>query len=115
MAGLTARTEKTVRTAPEMEEITASRAASTIIMERAVLIIGITAAKGVRAVVSGEIRIVRTTGESARTVRIITGTVPRAVLTTEKTVPDPLEIIASRAVSEERTRAGEIPEENREI
>ena len=108
-------TQTTVRTVPETEETTASRAVFTITAQRAVLIIGITAAKGVRTVVSGEIRIVRTTGESARTVRIITETVPRAVLTTEKTDPDLLETTASRAVSEARMKVGEIPEESREI
>ena len=108
-------TQTTVRTVPEMEETTASRAVFTITVQRVVLIIGITVVKDARAAVLGEIRTIRTIGETARTVRTTMGIVPRAVLTTEKTVPDLLETTASRAVSEARMKVGEIPEESREI
>ena len=108
-------TQTTVRTVPEMEETTASRAVFTITVQRVVLIIGITVVKDARAAVLGEIRTIRTIGETARTVRTTMGIVPRAVLTTEKIDPDLLETTASRAVSEARMKVGEIPEESREI
>ena len=108
-------TQTTVRTVPETEETTASRAVFTITAQRVVLIIGITVVKDARAAVLGEIRTIRTIGETARTVRTTMGIVPRAVLTTEKTDPDLLETTASRAVSEARMKVGEIPEESREI
>ena len=115
MAEQTVRMEKIVRTVPETAGKTASRAASITTMERAVSITGTIAMKDVRAAALAEIRSIQTTGENARTVRITTGTVLRDVLIMERTAPVPSEIIASRAVSEERMRAVEIPEESRVI
>ena len=115
MAEQTVRMEKIVRTVPETAGKTASRAASITTMERVVSITGTIAMKDVRAAALAEIRSIQTTGENARTVRIATGTVPRDVLIMERTAPVPSEIIASRAVSEERMRAVEIPEESRVI
>ena len=115
MAEQTVTMEKIVRTVPETAGKTASRAASITTMERAVSITGTIAMKDVRAAALAEIRSIQTTGENARTVRITTGTVLRDVLIMERTAPVPSEIIASRAVSEERMRAVEIPEESRVI
>ena len=115
MAEQTVRMEKIVRTVPETAGKTASRAASITIMERAVSITGTIAMKDVRAAALAEIRSIQTTGENARTVRIATGTVPRDVLTMEKTVPVSPARIVSRAASEARMREEEIPEEIREI
>ena len=115
MAEQTVRMEKIVRTVQEIVEKTVSRAVFTTTMERDVSITGTTVVKDVKAAALAEIRSIQTTGENARTVRITTGTVLRDVLIMERTAPVPSEIIASRAVSEERTRAVEIPEESRVI
>ena len=115
MAEQIVRMEKIVRTVQEIVEKTVSRAVFTTTMERDVSITGTTVVKDVRAAALAEIRIIQTIGENARIVRTITETALRAVLIMEITAPVPSGKTASRAVSEERMRDVEIPEESRVI
>ena len=113
IADLEDRMGKDVRTVRQ-EARTIVREAASIIMEKAVSATETITEKDVREAVSEETRIVRTTGvRTVRAVRIMEMTVPRTVLAMERTVPVSPVRTASRAVSEERMREEEIPEENR--